>query len=465
MKRVEKRATTIPEIKNNFYLHELEPGSPFYVDLDRARNKQARNAPRKRIVYSLEECSKDNRDGGDEYSYCRLLFAGHRSCGKTTELRYIQRELEKDYHIIYIPDIKEKTERISSQRDFLYYVMSELIIRCKDDPVFMGAVGDRIEKLYRHLEEKIFGTVVKTEKLRIDDLIQHKSTVGASIDYWPSVVKLMTKLTAKGTFEEETQRELNVCISNYFDEFMELANSILLSMQKACFRYKEQKLLLLVLDGVDKVSPSVAEKIFLDGSSFLAQLNVSMIVTFPICLMYSPRQPEATDSFDNIHILSMVKVHERNGSDCDEGIQALMDIVEARMDIDALMENREDLKKAIRMSGGNIRDLFRFIREASISADLEEDERISAIYLEETYEEATSTIRRRLVRSYLRYLSDVMDDKEKKDVIRIDHHDENLLTMFDAGLLIEYNGKRWCDLHPLVRKIMEERRKANLSDD
>lgn len=462
---MDERAERIEEIENSLYLHEVRADSPFYTNLDEARNGDSEGSCRQWITHTLKKCSRRNRKGGDEYSYSRLLFAGHSSCGKTTELCRIQRELEKDYHIIYIPDIETKTERISSQKDFLYYVMSELIIRCKDDPVFMGEVGDKIEKLYRHLEEKIFGTVVKTNKLRIDDLIQTEASVEGSLKYLSPVIRLMTKLTAKGTFEEETQRELNVCIGNYFDEFMELANSILLSMQEACFRHKEQKLLLLVLDGVDKVSPSVAEKIFLDGSSFLAQLNVSMIVTFPICLLYSPRQVEATKHFGNPRVLSMVKVHERDGSDCKRGIQALRGMVDKRMNINALMENPDDIDEAIRLSGGNIRDLFRFIIDAADLSDMRGSDKITSADLQKTYKEALTTFRRKLVRSYLRYLSDVMDDKEKNDVIRIDHHDDTLLAMFDAGMLIEYNGDRWCDLNPLVRKIMEERRKANLSDD
>lgn len=457
--REKRPAKTIGEIFNNFSKQALESGSPFYVNLDAARNGEARNAPSNLIAQILKRCAYDNRSEVDEFLYRHLLFAGHRSSGKTTELHRIQEKLECCYHIIYIPDIEKQVDRISSQKDFLYYVISQLIAQCKNDPVFMGAVGNNIELLYDHLKTKIFGSVVEKRLLKIDHLIEAEASGGASVSILSSVISLMTKLNAKATFTEETQKELNLAIGNYFNEFMELANSILLAMQQASYRYKDQKLLLLVLDGLDKLDGAKAEKIFLDGSSFLTQLNVSMIVTFPICLLYSPRQNEATKSFYKLYILSMVKVHERNGSDCTKGIEALRSIVQARMDINALMEHPDDIDEAIRMSGGNIRELFDFITDAAAKADIDEVEKISTLYMQEVYDEAFSNTYRRIFRSYLPYLNQVFDDPNKDDVIRDSHENDTLLNIFDAGLLIEYNGKRWCDLHPLAKRYIAERRK------
>ena len=37
---------------------------------------------------------------------------------------------------------------------------------------------------------------------------------------------------------------------------------------------------------------------------------------------------------------------------------------------------------------------------------------------------------------------------------------EEIKELLQIGVVLEYNGERWCDLHPLVKKWLKEHRKV-----
>ena len=182
-----------------------------------------------------------------------------------------------------------------------------------------------------------------------------------------------------------------------------------------------------------------------------------VIVTFPVSLKYSPRAKMGVDKYDGTYMLSMIKVHERDGSPCREGVYAMRKIVECRMDTKLLLENPvKNLDRAIQMSGGNVRDLFGFFTYAATNARTCGREKIKTQDLELAFDNLRSDLRRSFTKEYLPVLKEVYEDTSKESVIMQDPEDDILKKLFGADLLIEYNGKRWCDLHPLVREIVEK---------
>ena len=62
---------------------------------------------------------------------------------------------------------------------------------------------------------------------------------------------------------------------------------------------------------------------------------------------------------------------------------------------------------------------------------------------------------RSYTKSYLPIMKEILESEEKDVAVRENPEDDTLLNIFNAGLLIEYNGVRWCDIHPLMRDYIK----------
>lgn len=451
-------ATNLRQVTRNFTLSSLKADSAFYVDIDEARNGDDIASVRQRIVIELEDCADMNLEETEEYIYKKMLFVGHKASGKTTELHRIEDAVKDCYETIFIENIEQQQDRLAKQSDFIYYIVEELIRVCEKNECYGHSVEKEANELLHYLRELVYSVFSETTVTSIDFGIEAEAGAEASTPF-KSILNLFVKLKAKEGFDSEKKTSVDTTVLVFMNDFIKIANSILKRMQIEA--RKKGKMLLIILDGLDKVSETIAEEIFLSTESFLTKLNCSMIVTFPLYLNYSPKADQAIGYFDGCFILSMVPVHERNGEDCERGIMALREIIERRMDIDKIFTNPKDVKKIILNCGGNLRDLFTFIRKAAINARAKGRAQITTSDLESAYMEKHGELDKQLVKSYVPVLNQVYWDKEKESIIAENPKDDTLLMMFNAGLLIEYNGKRWVDLHPIVFQLISERIKKH----
>ncbi|NJO96027.1 MAG: hypothetical protein HC764_08330 [Pleurocapsa sp. CRU_1_2] len=61
----------------------------YYVDLSSVRNTETIQNITTKLAF-LEPAE-----------FCTILFTGHRGCGKSTELRKIEKQLKSEYYIVY----------------------------------------------------------------------------------------------------------------------------------------------------------------------------------------------------------------------------------------------------------------------------------------------------------------------------------------------------------------------------
>lgn len=452
----ERKASCLEEVIDNFELHGLAAESPFYVNVDEARNADtAQGTPsvRQQIVHKLKQYSRRNRGDIDEFQFCRLLFVGHRGCGKTTELHRVQKAVESQYETIYVSNIEQQEGRLTTQADFIYFIMEEVVGFCKKHPDYAQVAEKEINALFLHLKDTIFGTVSKRIQIQDNAVLGLEANASTEVGVW-NIFKLFGRIRSKATFTTEQTKVFNSTIQYYIRDFIQISNQILMKMQSKA--RENNKMLLLILDGIDKVREDVANNIFLAPESFLPLLKCSMIVTFPLYLNYSPEYNRAVSPFtDPPYILSMIPVRKVNGEPYEDGIKALTDVIEARMDVNALIESRDVLRTAILTSGGNVRDLFTFIRKSAENADILGYEKVREHDLQGRYREKWNELERQLNKSYVPMLDQIFNDTRKCAILSQTQEDKTLLHLFDAGLVMEYNGKRWVDLHPLLKTHIE----------
>ncbi len=136
-----------------------------------------------------------------------------------------------------------------------------------------------------------------------------------------------------------------------------------------------------------------------------------------------------------------------------EGVDTVKAIIGKRADLSLFAE--EALQELIYYTGGYIRDLFRCICEAALRARLRKS---SVIELEDA-RKALAVLESDINGRYGDELIGKMEDiyNGNKHV----SSSEEITVLLQNGAVLEYNGTRWCDLHPLVEKWLVENNKIS----
>ena len=116
----------------------------------------------------------------------------------------------------------------------------------------------------------------------------------------------------------------------------------------------------------------------------------------------------------------------------------------------ALFEEKV-LERLIQYTGGSLRDLFHVINASAKRANRRESETISIEDAERALEEVKTSLTRRIEEKDYTFLLNIYTGN--KELIE---DKEMLLKMLQASVVLEYNGKRWHNVHPLVIKFFEE---------
>jgi hypothetical protein len=82
-------------------------------------------------------------------------------------------------------------------------------------------------------------------------------------------------------------------------------------------------------------------------------------------------------------------------------------------------------------------------------------EKITDVELINSMNTVRTDYARSFAMSYAPLLKEILESREKDVAVRATPEDDTLLNIFSSGLLIEYNGVRWCDVHPLALSFVK----------
>ena len=131
----------------------------YYVDLGAARKNDA--IININLTLELQESRQ----------HSTILFTGHRGCGKSTELRLLQRTWQKHFHVIYLESDKitdindvQYTDIYLLIAQYLEFEIRQLNIQLdnrivKDIEQWFGDVIEELEDVWKYGEYKIFRQV------------------------------------------------------------------------------------------------------------------------------------------------------------------------------------------------------------------------------------------------------------------------------------------------------------------
>ncbi len=406
----------------------LEAGDPRYVDLTPVRGH-----------HNFVETIARRIRRSPAPLYHKQLITGHRGCGKSTELKQLAARLrEQKFFVVYV-DI----ESTMDLGDLNY--LDVLVALAKGISEEMNAhkipvTRALLENLDAWFAEKI---LKEEEKEDIETVLQTEFSVRPEI---PLLTRMLAAFSGQirsgSTRKIEIRRELEKELTVFISRLNELIDDAQIQLQK-----KGWHGLVAIVDGLEKMhyriqpdGQSTHSELFVQHAEQLKSPHCHILYTVPISLLFNVN---LGDSFAETDVIPMVKIQERGiKKDYKPGMDTLYEVVAKRVEVAAIFEQPNDVKRLIQASGGSIRDLMRLLRFACD----ETDTKINLKHVQHAIQ--------RLVREYDRLVRDEdLDGLRQIAAMQQIPGDETSGRLLHHRLVLEYvNDDRWADLHPAVRE-------------
>ncbi len=400
----------------------------YYVDLSAVRKTEAIEGVNTIL---------DFQEPGE---FTTILFTGHRGCGKSTELKRIQHQWEQDYRVIYL-EADEETDINDADYTDLYLIVIKKV------EYELRRLGHKVDPWLLANIENWFKEVTEEDERSVESSIslEGEATLGAEA---PFLAKLMIKLlaqikgsdTRKTTIRQTLQRDISRLKADL---------NLLLNDAYKKIKAKYPKGFLIIFDNLDRVPPAVSDRLFFDYGTQLKELHCTLVYTVPISALYSPKNLNTT--FGSAHIVPMVNIYQLERDRCDlnyypAGLEAIADVIEQRVNIEAVFETRQHLLDLTKASGGHIRQLMQLMRIACQTASTRGHDKIVDEDVTYAAKQMQFDFERFIPQEHYPVLAQVCLSKN------ITKDDIGQLMMFNLSVL-EYNGNtRWNYPNPVVKQ-------------
>lgn len=432
-------ANTIKEVPNACKEGPLsgEELNQYFVDTMAIRTGDTHFSPMDEIAYAC--CVPSD--------YNSFLLLGHRGCGKSTELNQLAKKLKAQGYPVYsIPCNQEINVATIEYTDLLILMGDALMHIAKEQNVPAdNYLVARIQEFWKLSIEKVTEDFHGAEDER---------SVGASGEMgFLSFFKLSASIKGSIKYSDTSRTVYRETITRRSSEWIALLRQLIDQITEKSGGFQP----VLIFEDLDKLTEESAWNVFTDFSGLLSALSCPVIYTFPIALSYSPKFA-SLESYFEIQFLPMVKIENVDGSRNQEGYDNIRSIMEKRMAVSSLFEplpqnsNLDTLDYLIEKTGGALRDLFRAIAVASRRAANRGSDKIAQEDADQALMRICSDLTRRIDSSNYSFLADICKgDQETKERIE---NTKMLLDMLQAGVVLEYNGRRWHNVHPLVKDFL-----------
>lgn len=370
-----------------------------------------------------------------------LCYAGHRGNGKTTELFMVMEKLKKEepFHFVYQAADADLATLDLDYPDLMLYLAKMALEGMPKDV--------RINEALLKPIEQWFAVRVAMNQDYKDAQFEFKSSAEAGFAI-PGLLKLLARLTSSIKGGHKSMMETRHMLRQQVSELINRMNELFRVLRDALEKAGKPHELTLVVDNLDRLPPDVMENAFNKWASLFDQLNVHLVMTVPLPLIYYPEGAKLSDMGFRPLVLSMPKIRSREqawDAYWEEGVNKLMDVIKARVDEEKVFAGDENerhacIKRIVLVSGGSLRDLMHILTYAGEEAW---DVPITMAHVET----AIHKVRNELMSN--------LNSEDIKILIKI-HKDKRADRTAEVGRqlhyrwALEYNGEKWADIHPLV---------------
>lgn len=445
VKYITSKAKEIQDIYQAFRYQPLriEELNEMYVDTDEVRG----GLPvRRRIARLLERGTGENH---------HILMVGYKGCGKSTELNHLQKDLQNNFLVLNYSVMSELDPIHLNYIELFIVTLEQLFLLAKENDLHISR--EYLKNITHWLQSKEISEI-SNKFLGADVEAGLKGEVG--IPFLHNFFYKF-KLSAKSSrsFKETIKTNIEPKLSNLIEHCNALIFEIWNNLEKI-----NKKGLLIIIEDLDKIPVDRAEDLFFNYANQITQLATNIVFTFPITAYYHIRFNSIKPYFDHVMELPMVKIQNPDQGKYEPGIKLMKEIIGRRMD-PKLFDDMALLDLLIEKSGGCIRDLFRLVSEAAEQAIDHGREKINAsdcnnsiASLKRDYENtiADNYHHGKLISAETYYNALVAIAKSS---LKKPDNTEEQLDLRQNLCLLGYNGEGWCDVHPIVKDILIEKKK------
>jgi hypothetical protein len=254
----------------------------------------------------------------------------------------------------------------------------------------------------------------------------------------------VAELEAKYNLAPQTRQQLAAYLDEHLDELHQQIDLISGLVQRELKRP-----VLFIVEGADKTDIARARQIFHEHTNALTAFQAAAIYTFPIGLAYSSEFRQFSIAFSDRFTLPNLKMTHRDGTPNVDGLEHLRRIICLRLFEDLVEQDALDL--LVQASGGVILLLIRATQSAAVRAL----SRGSQIIVKEDAQDAINKERNDFIRILRSEDYPVLAGRHEDKELSADPTVQQLLHSL---ALLEYaNDELWCDVHPVLIKLLEER--------
>jgi len=398
------------------------------------------------------------------------LFTGYIGSGKSTELLQLKKALEGDgFQVVYF-ESSDDLELADLDIPDVLLAISRRICDTLDRVEIDKPRGFMVllQGAAKILQTEFDLTQVELgipEKVGIPGGLKFTADDGGKVSLGFGI----GQITAKAKSDPSVREKLNQYLAPRTIKLLEMVNKEILEPAIAKLKEQGKKGLVTIVDNLDRIESRSKipgrpqpEYIFVDRGEYLAKLRCHTIYTMPLSLKFSNDYGILTQRFDDPKVLPMIPVYRADGSDRQDSMKLLRNMVLARAfpelspdleetacdrAIAEIFDSRETLDRLCRISGGHVRDLLRLLHTWI-------EEEMSLPLTRETLEGVIGNFRNEMILpisdTEWKLLRKVRRTKKVSD-------GEGYQQLIRSRFAFEYreDGKSWFDVNPILAEAEE----------
>jgi len=357
----------------------------------------------------------------------KLLFTGHRGSGKTTALNMLVTKLNDRFFIVNYSVFDMLDYNDITYTDVLFSILTKMLEKAQNENIDLGeSLGKRAENWSSSITKTTSSEKVKERRIGLNLPLK--------------LIEIMGRMKSETTTRHEVREKIEPRVS----ELISIINDTISEIERT------DQQVLIIIDNLEKIDYNKALTLFYEHGAQLTQPLCKIIYTFPISLKSSEKFMQIKINFSEVIIHPNIKINEKDGRPYTKGRGFMKEIVSKK--VSAELFEPDALDYIIDMSGGVVREFVRIIRDCAVRAIAKGKKSISKDIAVDVVNGLKNLYQAQLSQSDYEVLANVCCNKDIK-------RDEQLVGLLHNLSVLEYkNAESWCDINPIVRSIMEERK-------